>query len=58
LTVGTNPATLWGIGTWESVQGKFLLGAGGGYTAGSTGGAATHTLTANEMPSHYHKIYQ
>lgn len=52
-SVSTSPATLFG-GTWVSLQDKFLVGAGGLYAAGSTGGAATHTLTANEMPSHTH----
>lgn len=47
----TNPATLFG-GTWEQVQGKFLLGRSSSYPAGSTGGEATHTLTESEMPSH------
>lgn len=49
----TSPGTLFG-GTWEQIQDKFLLSAGSTYTAGSTGGEATHTLTSNEMPSHNH----
>lgn len=50
----TSPATLFG-GTWKAIQGKFLLGAyGNTYKAGSTGGEATHTLTAAEMPEHAH----
>lgn len=53
----TSPATLFG-GTWEAIQGKFLLGADGGtYKAGSTGGEATHTLTVDEMPKHTHSMY-
>lgn len=53
----TSPATLFG-GTWEAIQGKFLLGAyGNTYKAGSTGGEAAHTLTENEMPSHKHSIW-
>lgn len=47
----TNPGTLFG-GTWEQIQGRFLLGMSSGYPAGSQGGEATHTLTTNEMPSH------
>lgn len=47
----TNPATLFG-GTWEQIQGKFLLGRSSSYPAGSIGGEATHTLTVSEMPSH------
>ena len=52
----TSPASLFG-GTWESIGGRFLLGADATYAAGSTGGEATHTLTAYEMPPHGHMIY-
>lgn len=53
----TSPATLFG-GTWEAIQGKFLLGAyGNTYKAGSTGGEATHTLTTREMPNHNHAVF-
>ena len=48
-----SPASLFG-GTWESISGRFLLGADNTYTAGSTGGEATHTLTKSEMPEHGH----
>ncbi len=48
-----NPSTLFG-GTWEQVKDRFLLGAGNTYSNGSTGGASTVTLTANQMPSHTH----
>ena len=50
----TNPKDLFG-GTWEQIQGKFLLGMSSSYPAGSQGGEATHTLTANEMPQHTHQ---
>lgn len=50
----TSPATLFG-GTWEQIQDRFLLAAGSNYTAGNTGGEATHTLTVDEIPSHNHK---
>lgn len=49
----TSPATFLG-GTWERIQDRFLLAAGSTYTAGATGGSATHTLTTSEMPSHIH----
>lgn len=49
-TVSTGPATLFGFGTWERIKDKFLLSAGSTYSAGSTGGEATHTLTAKELP--------
>ena len=51
----TSPETLFG-GTWEQLKDKFLLGAGDTYTAGTTGGSASHTLTTNEMPSHSHSL--
>lgn len=49
----TNPGTLFG-GTWEQIQGRFLLGMSSSYPAGSQGGEASHTLTTAEMPSHGH----
>ncbi|MCX4364189.1 MAG: hypothetical protein OSJ70_00250 [Bacilli bacterium] len=49
----TNPSTLFG-GAWEQLKDRFLLASGTTYKAGATGGAATHTLTANEMPTHTH----
>lgn len=55
-TVETNPSTLFGFGTWERIQDTFLLAAGSTYSAGSTGGEATHTLTEGEIPAHRHKI--
>ena len=54
-TNSTNPSTLFG-GTWSQIQGRFLLGAGSGYTVNETGGEATHKLTTDEMPSHNHDI--
>ena len=55
--ISTNPATLLGVGTWAAFgAGRVLLGNGGGYSAGATGGATTdsHTLTVAEIPSHVH----
>lgn len=49
----TDPKTLFG-GTWERLKDRFLLAAGDRYSAGATGGEATHTLTKDEMPSHNH----
>lgn len=42
------------VGTWEKVEGRFLLGSSSSHKAGSTGGEETHKLTVNEMPSHTH----
>jgi len=52
-----NPRELFGFGEWVQIKDRFILAAGDTYPAGSTGGEATHTLTVNEMPSHYHAIY-
>lgn len=56
-TVATNPKTLFGFGTWEQIKDTFLLAAGSTYSAGSTGGEATHSLSQAEMPAHYHTIF-
>ena len=47
----TNPANLFG-GTWTQIKDRFILAAGDSYSNGATGGAATVTLTVNNMPSH------
>lgn len=43
----TDPGDIFG-GTWERIQDTFLLAAGTNHSAGSTGGAETVTLTANQ----------
>lgn len=48
-----DPSTLFG-GTWEPIKDKFLLASGDTYENGATGGEATHTLSASEMPTHNH----
>ena len=48
-----SPASFLG-GSWEQIKDTFLLTAGDKYSAGSTGGEATHKLTEEEMPSHSH----
>lgn len=35
-------------------RGRFVVGAGGAYAVGDTGGEESHTLTVNEMPAHTH----
>jgi hypothetical protein len=59
----TNPATLLGFGTWTAFgAGRVLIGDGGGFTAGATGGSAdavvvSHNHTATSIvtdPGHFH----
>ena len=62
-----NPSEKWAGTSWERVRGRVLIGEDDTISAGSTGGSATHahttqshTLTADEMPTHahaYHRIY-
>jgi microcystin-dependent protein len=58
-SVNTNPATLLGFGTWDAFgSGRVLVGVDAADTdfdtLGETGGAKTHTLTVDQMPSHTH----
>jgi hypothetical protein len=62
-TVSTNPGTSLGFGTWTAFgAGRVLIGDGGGFTAGATGGSAdavvvshTHTATSTVTdPTHQH----
>ena len=64
-TVSTNPNTLFGFGTWVAFgAGRVLIGDGGGYAAGATGGSAdaivvshTHSATTTSTDSgHTHGI--
>jgi hypothetical protein len=55
-TVSTNPNTLFGFGTWTAFgAGRVMIGDGGGFSAGATGGSAdailkshTHTATSTD----------
>ena len=60
----SSPQVLFG-GTWEKIEGKFLLSSSTSHEIGSTGGTESnsytpsgtvgnHTLTVNEIPSHNH----
>jgi hypothetical protein len=51
----TNPATLYG-GVWEKIQDAFLIGAGGKYNLGSSGGEEEVQLTVEQLPSHSHSF--
>jgi hypothetical protein len=62
-TVSTNPGTVFGFGTWVAyASGRVMIGDGGGFSAGATGGSAdavvvSHTHTASTTltdPGHSH----
>ena len=65
-TSSSNPAALFGVGTWsEFAPGRTLVGTGSttdsrgesrSFNAGSTGGEYQHILSVNEMPSHDHTL--
>jgi hypothetical protein len=64
-TVSTNPGTSLGFGTWTAFgAGRVLIGNGGGFSAGATGGSAdavvvshTHTATSTVTdPTHRHSF--
>jgi hypothetical protein len=47
-TASTNPNTLFGFGTWVAFgAGRVMVGNGGGFTAGATGGSADATLVSH-----------
>lgn len=67
----TDPATLFGFGTWTRIKGRFVVGLDEGNSkfdgVGEQGGAETHThgdnfsvnghaLTEQEMPAHNHGV--
>lgn len=55
-TTSTDPATLFGLGTWEKIEDTFLLAAGAKYANGTTGGEVDHVLTVEELPPHAHSF--
>lgn len=52
----TNPGTLFGVGEWERIQGRFLLGASSSYAAGSTGGRTQFQISPANLPPHNHTL--
>ena len=62
-TASTNPATLFGFGTWVAFGvGRVMVGVGGAFSAGATGGSAdavvvshTHSITD---AGHFHGLVQ
>ena len=56
--VNVSPASFLG-GTWQAIeQGRMLMAAGSSWQAGTTGGAAYHALTVQEMPAHDHSAIE
>lgn len=49
-----NPNDLYSWQTWEQIKDVFTLAAGDKYMIGDTGGAATVTLTIDQIPAHGH----
>lgn len=50
----TSPAAQYANTSWTQIKNYFIIGAGGNYSLGSTGGSTSHTLTIAEMPAHSH----
>lgn len=48
--------TYGGAGKLPDMQGRMPIGRSGTYTIGSTGGAATAALVANNLPAHTHSV--
>jgi len=60
LGVSTNPATLYGFGTWTAIEGKVLVGKAASGTFGTldaTGGVETYNMTTGMLVGHWHSIY-
>ena len=53
-SVNENPAVTCGGGSWTQIKDRFILAAGDTYANGATGGEATVTLSASQIPSHQH----
>lgn len=55
LGVSTNPADLYGFGTWTAITGRVVVGRDAAQTEfdtlNETGGAKTHTLSQAELPN-------
>lgn len=52
-TFNPNTAEGW-QGTWAKIEGRFILGSSDDYEVNNVGGAATHTLSIEEIPDHNH----
>lgn len=52
-----NPSVTFGGGTWERIEGRFIMGASDTYPAGSTGGSATKTIAKTNLPNEKIDVY-
>ena len=60
LGVSTNPATLYGFGTWTAIEGKVLVGKAASGTFGTldrTGGVESYNMTTGMLVGHWHSIW-
>lgn len=51
----TAPSVLFG-GTWQRVQGRYLLGADDQHTSGTLGGSFSYQIAVSELPMHSHPL--
>jgi microcystin-dependent protein len=51
----TSPETLFG-GRWTQIKDRVLVGAGGSYSVGATGGSTSVTLSLANLPRHSHGV--
>ncbi len=51
-----NPAAIWPGTTWEKLEGRVLIGAGGSFQLKSEGGSASITLALANIPGHTHSF--
>lgn len=56
LSTPEKVAAYFGYGTWQEITGRFLYGRSGSHQPGSTGGAETVALTADQNGPHNHVV--
>lgn len=56
MAVSTSPAAIYAGTTWTQLKNCIMFAAGDSFVAGSSGGSASATLTAKNLPNHSHSI--